>query len=339
MNRTTIILLILFLLLAGGAWWYLSNRSDQMSSGSESELDFAVDNIEEVQKVFIADRSGNEPITLERQGDQWLLNGQYKPRKTALALVLNMVQHIQVRNRPTREMRPLILETLASEGITVEVYGKNNRLLRKYIIGGVTANGEANFIIKDGSNTPFIGNIKNFVGNMRTRLLKPSLDDWRDQAVLDFDPEKIQAVSIEYPKQRDKSFILRRKGQKFTVAPFFDLSFKPEASTTNQSIAEAYLEYFDRIPGESFLNDFQHTDRIRQMVPFAILTVTTRDGKEHEATFYPFMRYDPQQEEFYISEEESFFRYWVDLSSGDFMLVQMPQVKEIFRGYGNFVKK
>ena len=341
MNRKTLLLLFLLLFLGGTAWWLTGGLSNgKSSSGPKSNLDFAVGDIQEVRKIFIIDRSGNDPIVLERtSGDAWLLNGKYPPRRSAVDLILDLVANIQVRNRPTEEAMPNIIESLAADGITIEVYGDNETQLRKYVIGGVTKDNDANFVIMEGSNEPFVCSIRHFVGNIRGRLEKPSFDDWRDLAVFDLEPDRIVEVSMEYPKQRDKSFIFRREGKSsFTVAPFYDLTFKPETSKTNQSVAEAWLEYFDRIPGESFLNDFQYKNRIVQMVPFAIVNVKTDNGQTREARFYPVMDYNPIDDQFYIVENESFYRYWVALDSGDFMLVQTPQVKEIFRGYSTFAK-
>ncbi len=341
MNRNTLVLFLL-LLLSGGLVWWLSSDGESTSRdwGPKSNLDFAVDNIEDVRKVYIIDRSGNAPIALEKEeGGEWVLNGSYMPRRSAVDLIMDMVANIQVRNRPTDESMPHIIESLSTDGITIEIYGDQDRLLRKYVVGGVTKDNDANFVIMDGSNEPFVCNLRHFVGNIRGRLEKPSFEDWRDLAVFDYEPDRIAEVSIEYPKQRDKSFVLRREGKaSFTVAPYYDLTFQPEVSATNQSLAEAWLEYFDRIPGEAFLNDFVHRERIQSMVPFAVVTVVTRDGDTREARFYPTMEYDPVEDQFYHHQTEAFYRYWVSLDSGDFMLVQMPQVKEIFRGYGNFVK-
>lgn len=342
MNQKTLLLFVLLLFLGGVTWWLTGGGGGSNNTiGPKSNLDFAVDQIEEVSKIFITDRSGKEPILLERtSGTTWLLNGAYTPRRSAVDLVLDMVANLQVRNRPTQEAMPTIIESLAADGITVEVYGEKDRLLRKYVIGGVTKDNDANFVIMEGSNEPFVCNIRHFVGNIRGRLEKPGFDDWRDLAIFDLEPDRISSVSVEYPKQRDKSFIIRRESRSsFSVAPYYDLTFKPEVSATNQSVAEAWLEYFDRIPGEAFLNDFQYKDRIQKMIPFAVVTVTTDSGKMREARFFPVMEYDPIDDEFYLIENEAFYRYWVSFDNGDFMLVQMPQVKEIFRSYSTFAKK
>ncbi|MCB9291125.1 MAG: hypothetical protein H6560_27720 [Lewinellaceae bacterium] len=76
MNRT-LILLIAFLLLGGGVFWYFSQGEDEKTTLLSADRTFAVEDINQVYKIFIADRRG-ERTTLERRDGYWLYNGQYK---------------------------------------------------------------------------------------------------------------------------------------------------------------------------------------------------------------------------------------------------------------------
>ena len=75
-------------------------------------------------------------------------------------------------------------------------------------------------MIMADSEEPFAMHIKNFVGGLRLRYALKG-DDWRDRAVYAEDPKNIASVSIEYPKQKNKSFRLTRSGNGFEVEPFF----------------------------------------------------------------------------------------------------------------------
>ena len=65
------LLLIVFLLLGSGTVWYLfSNKTEKATNTLGWDRKFAVDDINEVQKVFIAKRTG-ETTTLTRNGNHW----------------------------------------------------------------------------------------------------------------------------------------------------------------------------------------------------------------------------------------------------------------------------
>ena len=68
MNRT-VVLLIAFLLLGGGVFWYLSQGGDEKTTLAGADRAFKVEDIEQVHKIFIADRRG-ERTTLERRDNQ-----------------------------------------------------------------------------------------------------------------------------------------------------------------------------------------------------------------------------------------------------------------------------
>lgn len=86
MNRT-LFLVALFLVLGGAVWYALSNKKKQAGTHVSWDMDFAVKNTEEIGKIFIADRKGGT-ATLERKGKQWLYNGKYPARPSAIESLL-----------------------------------------------------------------------------------------------------------------------------------------------------------------------------------------------------------------------------------------------------------
>jgi hypothetical protein len=128
MNRT-LILLIALVVLGAGAYYLLSEEQQgPVSSMVGADREFSVPR-EEVYKIFLADRNGNR-TTLTRGSSGWIFNEKYPVRPDAIENLLTAVDKIRMRFKPTEAAVTNMVEDLASNGIKVEVYGKENQLLK-----------------------------------------------------------------------------------------------------------------------------------------------------------------------------------------------------------------
>ena len=119
MNRT-LILLIVFLILGGGTAWYLLNKEDDKTTLAGLDRDFAVENADDIQKIFLADRHGSK-VTLQRSGDHWIYNGEHRARPNAIENLLDAITRVQMKYKPPRAAVKPMIESLATEGIKVEI--------------------------------------------------------------------------------------------------------------------------------------------------------------------------------------------------------------------------
>ena len=62
-------------------------KKDNTSSISEDNK-FHIENISLINKIFLADRSGNT-ITLTKKGDKWIVNDKFPARKDAINVLLS----------------------------------------------------------------------------------------------------------------------------------------------------------------------------------------------------------------------------------------------------------
>ena len=127
--KRTLLLVLLFLILGGGAW-YATRANKTRSAGMEApEMQFAVENPDDIYKIFIADRKG-QTATVERKEKYWLYNGQWKARPTAIENLLKTVTQVKVSYLATKAAEQPMIESLASEGLKVEIYNKKGDLKR-----------------------------------------------------------------------------------------------------------------------------------------------------------------------------------------------------------------
>ena len=133
-------------------------------------MDFPVRNTDEIGKIFIADRKG-ETALLERKKDQWIYNGKYPARPTAISLLLETISKINVLTIPSERAVPGMVKEIAADGVKVEIYDRKGKALKTYYIGGITSDQHGTIMIMEGSEQPYVMHIPSFVGQLRIEAL------------------------------------------------------------------------------------------------------------------------------------------------------------------------
>lgn len=327
--KRTILLAILFLILGGGAW-YATQGNKSRSVGMEApEMQFAVDNPDDIYKIFIADRKGTT-ATIERKSGYWLYNGKWKARPTAIENLLKTVSKVKVSYLAVKAAEKTMIESLASEGIKVEIYNKNDEKIKCYYVGGVTNDERGTYMMMEGAEIPYITHIPNFVGQLRVRYLLGD-DNWRDRSIFDAKAADIQSISVDYTKEKTESFVVEKSGSdNYTVKPLNSIT-PVNRSPQRKGIPEAYLAQFEQKIAESFETANPQRDSILQLPPFATITLTKTDGKKQKVRFWPVeIQIDPNLGTTYIE------RYFTDIDDETFMLTQQHVMGVLFRGYNFF---
>ena len=320
------LLLIVFLLLAGATVWYLATTDEKAGKSTLTwDRDFAVKDAEDIHKIFIAKRNGETYTITRGKGEYWLLNGQHHVLPNIMNSLLEAVTNVTMKYIPTQAAIPNIVTDMAAKGIKVEVYGKNDKKLKSYYVGGVGVDGESTYFIMEDSDQPIACEIPQMVGHIRPRYDFTG-DEWRDKAIFEYAPEDIQAVSIEYPKQRNKSFKVERTGNGFEVEPFYENVPAINRKVVNGKV-EGFLNHFKKLPAEAFENQYEKKDSIRNTIPFGVVSVTDQKGEKRMAAFYPTYNDNATK----IIE-----RYFVDMSTGDWMLAQHYTFQHVFWAYEAF---
>lgn len=332
----TIILLLLVLILGGGTIWFLSNKEDKKTTLAGWDRDFAVEKVEDIHKIFLADRY-SERVTLERKGDHWTYNEKYRANPNVVENLLDAIGRVQMKYKPPKNAVEPMIESLATEGIKVEIYDKNDELIKAYYVGGATADERGTYMIRDGADQPYVVHIPSWEGNIRFRYNLRGAS-WRDKTIFHEDMEDIVSVSVEYPKQRSRSFRLEKEGGEYKVTPFYDIT-QPTNRPYKKGSAEQYLIGFEKpMIAEGFENKNPKRDSVIQTIPFSIVRLMTKDSNEVAVRFFPIYQpgdIDPKTNTYLSSG--SIERYYADvMSEGSFMLVQHRIFQRAFYAYEFF---
>lgn len=331
--KKTGILLILFLLI-GGFTYYLTTKKDTKTTLLTEARNFAVADIDQVHKIFLADRNGKN-ITLTRKKDYWQLNGKYQANPNSVSNLLNTIQKLKIKYTPPRTAIKNIINDIATNNIKVEIYNQKEEKIRSYYVGGVTNDELGTHMIKEEEEEPFVMYVPGFEGSLRVRYMTEEIN-WRDKAVFQERLSNIQAVSIEYPKQKNKSFKLERTGNTFTLTPFYENTPKKNRPVARGQI-EKYLIGYERLVAENFANHYSERDSIEQLLPFSIIRLKTNDEVEKVVKLHPIIKKD-KNGTIILSDQGTGIieKYFADVNGEDFLLIQHLVFGKILWGYESF---
>lgn len=323
--RKTLLFLLLFIIFGSATAWYLLSNSDENTSNVGDDRRFKLENTDDIYKIFIADRRG-ERTTLERKNGFWLYNGKYTAHPNAVENVLDAMRRVEMQYQPPKAAVQNMIKSLAADGIKVEIYNKNNNLLKSYYIGGSTPDERGTYMILEGAEQPYVAHLPGWEGNLRFRFNLKG-DNWRDKTIFAEHLQDIQSVWVEYSKNKNKSFRLQKEGNNYTILPFYDVTPVIQRPYKKGS-AEQYLEGFRSLGAEAFENDNPKRDSIQQLTPFSIITLKNTKGEEKTMRMFPI-----------FSESDRMERYFAAVSTGDFMLVQQLVFGKVMRGYDFFFEE
>jgi len=332
MKKTTNLLILIFLLLSVGTIWYLQTINSKNSTILGADRNFKVENPDEIYKIFIAKRTGKN-TTLVREGNHWICNGKFRARPDAVENLLDAISNIRLQFIPPKSALDNIVKELATYGIKVEIYNRRGKKIKAYYVGGTAAGERGTVMIMDGAAQAYVVELHLLEGQIRIRYELEG-DQWRDRAVFRKPLKEIHSVSIDYPKQKSKSFSLVKDGTNYKVKPLYPLTEIINRPLDKGNI-EIFLMGFKEIIAEGFENEYPHKDSIKQIIPFCIITLKDVQGEEKKVTLYPYRNVDA----FGKTKSEVVERYFADINTGDFMLVQHRVFQKILWAYDFFFEK
>lgn len=340
-NRTRLLLILLVVAALGywGASWMTNQSEGGPLSSLAAERAFAVRDIEEVAKVFLADRRGNTTLLIQEK-NHWTVNNRYRANPNAIENLLNTIQKVEIKYKPPQAAVKQMVANLATEGIKVMIYDQTDRLLKSYYVGGATGDELGTYLIMEGYEQPYVGHLPGWTGNIRFRYNLKG-EDWRDKTVFEYDLGEITMLSIAYPTQPQHSFRLKRDGKDFFLNKTSDES-GTSGVLVNRGQVERYLKGFEKLGAEAFENKNPRKDSIIEQLPFAMIYIEPNNGPTQQVYLFPiqpeFIEIDVQTGE-PIPSANSIERYFAYDFSGDFYLVQHRVFQKILLGYEYFAPK
>ncbi len=200
MKSTRYLITLLIVLVIVALILVLKNQKSTIPAGLKN---VAVTNTHEIDKIVIW--SGTDKVILEKPDQVWRLNNSFEVKKTAIDLVLNMLQRLEIAAPLPRNYQNIAAKKLENTGKHVQLY-KGDQIIRSFFIDYDTTEIRGTIYMKEGSKTPFFLKLKGYSLSDISLLFSPRIRFWRNNILFRYQPTEISGIRIEYPGNKSQSF-------------------------------------------------------------------------------------------------------------------------------------
>lgn len=279
--RKTFLYLLLLVVLGFGVYYFLFNPKEDIFSVDEAG--FTIKDTAAIGKIFIAGPDGKS-VTVTRTDSGWMLNEKYRALRSAVNIVLKTVAKQRAEYPVPESMHNTVVSVLAGRKVTVELYNRRGKLMRRFFVAGETKDVDGSYMLIDGAQRPYVVKVPGFEGYL-TPNYPYDFAHWRDRTVFDLEPDQVKAVSVTYPEYPLNSFVIRQQEGKVLVEG--DPSITGNKQKFNERRARVFLKFFENMNLEGYLKTGTGMDTMLQVMPkYCELDVTGYQGQHQHVDIY-----------------------------------------------------
>ena len=274
------LLFFLILVTAGtGLLWYLDGNEGNI--GSDKHADFAIEDTSEVVKIFIADNYGSTLLEREVGDEYWVLNGEFKARKSSTDLLLKTFNRAAVKGAVPELMRETVIRNLAGAAKKVEIYTGRDKLEKIWYVGSATPSHTGTYMLLEipgegKADEPFIVHMEGFTGFLTTRFFTDE-KEWKYTGIFNYPNRSLQTVEFVNSKEEHNTYILRAD-----TAGILNMYIKSgiEIGYTDTLRIQDHFLRFNKVHFESFNSRLtvEQEEELKQTTPDYTITCTGFDG-------------------------------------------------------------
>lgn len=234
---------------------------------------FASEPKKEITKIEFSE--GGRRLSLEKEGENWLINGKIETRKSGILFILRVLQEIKIKSPVSAELFESEITGKEIVPVRVKVYEKR-KLLKSFLVYKTRLNTYGNIMkIKEGSK-PFIVYVPGYEGDIGSGFTINELF-WQPYTVFNLLPSEIAYVNFENLSDTAASFLIVNKNHHYVIS-----GMTSDLTGWDSTLVTRYLSYFAWIPFESWA--FEITEEEKKLVesqqPLYRITVNTTGGRK-----------------------------------------------------------
>jgi len=265
MNK--IIIRVLLLSVAVGLIFLILFKS--RSPFGKSNSSFASEPEKEITKIEFSE--GERKLSLEKEGENWLINGKIETRKSGILFIIRVLQEIKIKSPVSAELFESEITGKGIDPARVKVYEKR-KLLKTFLVYKTRSNTYGNIMKIKERSKPFIVYMPGYEGDIGSGFTLNELF-WQPYMVFNLLPSEIASVSFENLSDTASSFSIVNKDHRYVISG---------------TLVTRYLSYFTRIPFESWAFDItvEEKKRLESQQPLYRITVNTTVGMKSVLTLW-----------------------------------------------------
>lgn len=323
------IILLLVILLVVGVYFFLNKNTK--TTLIEAETSFAVENTDEITKIFLSKNVSKTFVLLEKKDGKWLVNNKFEAQQDKIDVLLQTIGKLEVKHPVADKALDYVLKDLIVSGTKVEIY-TNNRLNKTYFVGDNTPDMMGTYMCIQDAKRPYVVHIPGFDGYLQTRYFINE-KEWKSKMLFQLKSEQIAEVSLQYANPEKVSFTIQNENNA-TITPL--VAIKGE---TNNNKILSYLNLFSNLEYEGYPLGLTPSavDSIYNMRPWLLLTLKEKSGKITTLKIYPKKQNRTADMQGNPIELDMEYYYAFVNDSKEIIQLQEYHFGKIFKGYVDFM--
>ncbi|MFA5819768.1 MAG: hypothetical protein WC854_10905 [Bacteroidales bacterium] len=245
----------------------------------KSNSSFASEPHKEITKIEFSE--GGRRLSLEKEGENWLINGKTETRKTGILFILRVLEEIKIKSPVSAELFETEITGKEIVPVKVKVFEKR-KLLKTFLVYKTRSNTYGNIMkIKEGSN-PFIVYVPGYEGDIGSGFTLNELF-WQPYTLFNLMPSEITSVNFENLADTSSSFSIINKNRHFVLS-----CQTRDLTGWDSTLVTRYLSYFAWIPFEAWAFEIAEQNKkvIESQQPLYRITVSTTGGRKTVLTLW-----------------------------------------------------
>jgi hypothetical protein len=237
----------------------------------KTNSEFSSKPVREITKIEFV-QQGRE-LTLEKNGEEWLINGKIKARKGGINFIIRILTEVKIKSPVSPELFINEIKEKNISPVIVKVY-EGRKILKSFRVYKTHTNSYGNIMKIKESSKPFIVYVPGYEVNIGSVFTLNELY-WQPYTIFNLLPSKITSVQFENLKETSSSFTIAKKDGTYTLS-----GTEGELSGWDSSLVIRYLSYFTFIPFESWAFDITVDDKlsVSQHDPLYRITLISSEG-------------------------------------------------------------
>ena len=243
-NRKTLIPIILILHIPV-VWFIFFNKS-----GEDTSEMFIIKDTSDVYQISIKKDMQIVNVKKIKNSNKWFVNDKYEANDKSVKRLMQALKEVKINRPVKKEKLDSVLNVLNEKGTSVQIYDKNDNILKNWLIGPYEEPANGTYMMSKDLKQPFIVNIPGLENDLNKRYNINSIY-WIKAELFSYQPADIKRIELLYNNELSKSFKLEIDNDK---AELFSLNPETQLQNINYNKVGSYLSYFMNVKFSSFYN-------------------------------------------------------------------------------------
>jgi hypothetical protein len=237
----------------------------------KSNSEFSSKPKHEITKIELSQKG--DDLTLEKAGDEWLINGKLKARKGGINFIIRILTEAKIKSPVSPELFENEIAEKDIDPVIVRVY-EGRKTLKSFRIYKTSSNIYGNIMKRKESTKPFIVYVPGYEVNIGS-VFTLNVHYWEPYTIFSLLPSEITSVRLECLQDTASSFRIVKMNGKYSLSGNTNM-----LSGWNPALIIRYLSYFTFIPFESWVFDITDDEKsaISQHDPIYRITLISSEG-------------------------------------------------------------